>query len=706
MRIRDLALTATLGVATMASATEPEDRYRWLEDVAGEPSLDWVRARNEVSTSALAGDDFESLRKRLLAIYDSDERIAYVSQRGEFFYNFWRDAEHPKGLWRRTTPADYRNPEPTWDVLLDLDALAAAEDEGWVWKGATCLRPDYVRCLVSLSRGGADATVVREYDLTSRRFLDDGFFVPEAKSSVSWIDRDTIFVKTDFGEGSLTESGYARMVKRWKRGTPMDDAELVYEGEVTDVSAGGWHDDSPGFERDFVYRSMTFYSSKTFQLVGGELKPIFKQDDAETRVHREHLFIELRSDWTVGKTTYKAGSLLVTHFDGWMKGKRKLAVLFEPNEHTSLAGYATTKNHVILNTLEDVRNQLEVLTPGKKGWTRRALPGVPKLGTVRAWAAAGDDSDDYFVSISDYLTPSSFGYGTLGEGPPEMLAQLPAFFETGGLAVSQHFATSKDGTRIPYFQVGRADAPTDGSNPTLLYGYGGFEISLQPGYSAGVGSAWLERGGTYVVANIRGGGEYGPRWHQAALKEKRHKAYEDFIAVGEDLIQRGVTSTPHLGTMGGSNGGLLVGNMLTLRPDLWGAIVCKVPLLDMRRYHTLLAGASWMGEYGDPDDPAQWDYIKTFSPYHNVADDVDYPAILFTTSTRDDRVHPGHARKMAAKMLEWDQDVLYYENIEGGHGGAANNEQSAFMGALTWTFLWDKVGPDSSEPEPAAAPDE
>jgi prolyl oligopeptidase len=388
-------------------------------------------------------------------------------------------------------------------------------------------------------------------------------------------------------------------------------------------------------------------------------------------------------------------------FEAFMKGERKLEVLFQPDERRSLQGYSPTLHTILVNELDNVKNRVYALSRTEGRWSREPLPGMPEFGTVVATAVDDEESDDYFLTVTDYVTPTSLSLGSVGRGPAEKLKQLPAFFDASGLVVSQHETASKDGTRIPYFQVSRKELALDGKNPTLLYGYGGFEISMLPDYRGGIGAAWLEKGGVYVVANIRGGGEFGPRWHQAALKENRHKAYEDFIAVGEDLIRRKVTSTPHLGIQGGSNGGLLMGNMLTLRPDLWGAIVCQVPLLDMRRYHTLLAGASWMEEYGNPDDPKQWDFIQSFSPYHQLKDGVKYPPTLFTTSTRDDRVHPGHARKMMARMSEMGQDVLYYENIEGGHGGAANNQQAAHMAALAYTFLWQRLGLLQRTPEPS-----
>jgi prolyl oligopeptidase len=686
--------TAAGGTAGEADKTSPapEDRFLWLEDVTGEKSLDWARARNAESAKVLVTPEEAALEKRILDILDSKERIPDVYKLGPYYYNFWRDAKNPRGIWRRTTLDEYRKAEPAWQTVIDVDALGAAEKESWVWHGANCLRPAYKRCLVSLSRGGADASVQREFDLENRVFLKDGFYLPEAKSQVDWVDENTLFVGTNFGEGSLTTSGYPRIVKLWKRGTPLAEAVTVFEGKPEDVAVTGMHDATRGFERDFVQRSPTFFTDELYLRRDGKLVKIDKPLSASANVHRDLLLLELREDWSVGGKTYPAGALLASDFEAFLKGERKLDVLFEPSERRSLQGYTPTLRAILVNELDNVKNRVFVLSRKGGAWTREALPNMPEFGTVAARAVDDEESDDYFLTVTDYTTPTSLSLGSVGRGSAEKLKQLPAFFDASGLVVSQHETASKDGTRIPYFQVSRKDLALDGKNPTLLYGYGGFEISLLPEYRGSVGAAWLEKGGVYVVANIRGGGEFGPKWHQSALKQNRHKAYEDFIAVGEDLIRRKVTSTPRLGIQGGSNGGLLMGNMLTMRPDLWGAIVCQVPLLDMRRYHTLLAGASWMEEYGNPDDPKEWSFIQGFSPYHQLKPGVKYPPTLFMTSTRDDRVHPGHARKMMASMGAMGQDVLYYENIEGGHGGAANNQQAAHMAALAYTFLWQRLG--------------
>jgi prolyl oligopeptidase len=685
-------------IQTTATEAPADDPRLWLEEVEGDDALAWVRERNAQTTSTLAAtEEFASTQAALRAVLDSDAKIPDVSQVGDHLYNFWKDSEHVRGLWRRTTLESYRTTEPEWETVLDVDALGEAEGESWVWHGASVLRPAYRKALVSLSRGGSDADVTREFDLATKEFVapeDGGFYRPESKGDLAWVDDDTVYVFTDTGEGSMTASGYPRVARRWHRGTPLEDAAVLYEGRTDDMYISAFRSHTPGFVRDFVARSLAFYSNELYVLAADDsLTKIDVPDSAEVGFKREWLLVELRDDWTVGGTTYRSGSLLATGFDDFLAGGRDLTVLFEPDESTSLAGATWTKSHLVLTVLDDVKNRLHVLTPptgGSGPWAHSDMLGAPSIGTVSVRAVDPDASDAVWLVATDYLTPTTLSIATVGQ-EPELLKSMPVFFDASGLVVEQHFATSDDGTRVPYFLVRREDLALDGTAPTLLYGYGGFEISLTPGYSGGLGRAWLEQGGVYVVANIRGGGEYGPRWHQLALRENRHRAYEDFSSVAKDLVERGITSRAHLGVQGGSNGGLLTGNMLTQYPELFGAVVIQVPLLDMKRYSHLLAGASWMAEYGDPDDPAQWEFIQTFSPYHLFDADREYPPVLFTTSTRDDRVHPGHARKLAAAMIEAGKDVTYYENIEGGHGGAANNEQASFMQALAYRFLWERL---------------
>lgn len=670
-----------------------EDPYLWLEDVGGEKPLAWVTERNAKTKAELEqAPGFAALRDRLRKIYDSKDKIPYPSAMGKYLYNFWQDASHPQGIYRRTSLAEFKKPDPKWETVLDVDALGKAEKENWVWHGANCLFPKYERCLISLSRGGADASVVREFDMVKKEFIKDGFTLPEAKSSTNWKDQDTLFVGTDFGPGSMTDSGYPRIVKEWKRGTKLSDAKTLYEAQKTDMVARAYRIHDHGATYDFLSRHPSFFTEEDFLLEDGKLVKIDKPEDADVGFWDGQILIQLRKVWTIGDKTWPSGALLAAPVKDFRAGKRNFHVLFEPKANTSLNDYSTTKSHIITVELEDVKSSVFVHTRTKDGFKREKLE-IGSMGSASAWAFDRHTSDDYWLMEDGFLNPQALSLGTLGKKEAAKLVKKnPDFFDANGLEVSQHFVTSKDGTKVPYFQVSKKNLTLDGSAPTILHGYGGFEISMKPVYVSKIGAAWLERGGVFIEANIRGGGEYGPQWHEAALKGKRQHAYDDFIAIAEDLIKRKVTSTPKLGTIGGSNGGLLMGVMLTQRPDLFGAIVCQVPLLDMKRYHKLLAGASWMEEYGDPDKPEEWAWLEKFSPYQNVKAGQKYPRTLFTTSTRDDRVHPGHARKMVARLLENGQDLLYYENIEGGHGGAANNEQRAYMDALAYTFFANQLG--------------
>ncbi|HXY65443.1 MAG TPA: prolyl oligopeptidase family protein [Mycobacterium sp.] len=660
----------------------PEDPYLWLEDILGEEPLDWVRARNEPTVAEYSGEEFERMRTEALEVLDTDARIPYVRRRGDYLYNFWRDAANPRGLWRRTTLDSYRSDKPDWDVLLDLDELSRADNQNWVWAGANVIEPDHTRALISLSRGGSDAAIVREFDMATRGFVDGGFALPEAKSGTSWVDPDTLLIGTDFGEGSLTDSGYPRIVKRWRRGQPVEDAQTVFEGSPSDVIVTAGVDRTPGFERTVLRRALDFFNDQVYELRGDELIRIDAPTDASVSVHRQWLLIELRTDWVTGSASYAAGSLLAADYDEFLAGTAQLRIVFEPDEHTSLLHYAWTRERLVVVTLVDVASRVEIVTPGT--WQRRPVTDVP-ANTNTVIAAADDTGNEIFLDSSGFTTPSRLLQGPV-DGPLEQIKSTPAFFDAEGMTVAQHFATSQDGTSIPYFVVRPRDAT--GPGPTLLGGYGGFEVARTPGYDGVLGRLWLARGGTYVLANIRGGGEYGPGWHTQAMRAGRHLVAEDFAAVATDLVDRGITTVQQLGAQGGSNGGLLMGIMLTKYPKLFGALVCQMPLLDMRRFHLLLAGASWVAEYGDPDNPDDWEFIAEYSPYHNISADIDYPAVLITTSTRDDRVHPGHARKMTAALEAAGHRVWYYENIEGGHAGAADNAQIAFKAALSFSFLW------------------
>ena len=698
-----VAVLHLLALAPMSHAQPSQaDPYLWLEDVTGERALNWVRDRNAESERQLTAEPgFEQRRRLIREVLDSREQIPYVTRRGEWFYNFWRDEHNPRGLWRRTTLAEYRKADPRWETVIDVDALGKSEGENWVFSGAQCLGPEYRRCLVSLSRGGADATVVREFDAVAKRFVEDGFKVPEAKTSVEWFDDDTVFVGTDFGPGSLTDSGYPRVVRRWRRGQALAAAHTVFEAQADDVTAFVSVDKTPGFERTVVGRAVDFYKDKLSLLQGDKLVPIDKPDDAKLDFWRDRVLLELRSDWKLGRKTWPRGSLLVADAAAYLAGRRQLTALFTPTATRSLDGYSTTRSTVLVNVLDNVASRLEEWTPAAARWQRREVkaPYPGKLST----AALHDPllrrdalAEAYLLNAADFLQPDALLLGRSGSDRRTRLKSRPSFFDASGMRAEQRFATSKDGTRVPYFVVwpkgAHAGGQAQGRHPTLLYAYGGFEVSQTPWYSGSIGRVWTGRGGIFVVANIRGGGEFGPAWHQAATLEKKQNSYDDLAAVAQDLIAARITSPAHLGLEGGSNGGLLVAAVMLQRPELFGAVVCQVPLLDMKRYHKLLAGASWMAEYGNPDRPEDWAYIARYSPYHNVRPGMKLPKVLFTTSTRDDRVHPGHARKMAARMREQGHDVMYWENIEGGHGGAADNAQRAHMQALEFTFLWQQLG--------------
>lgn len=700
-----LSLAAATALAQPASdGGADDDPYLWLEEVHGDRALDWVRARNAAAEKEFRADPrYETLRRELRAILDSRERIPLVERLGDHYYNFWRDAANPRGIWRRTPVAEYAKPQPAWETVLDLDALAAAENENWVWKGATCLRPPgaserYRRCMLSLSRGGADATAMREFDLATRRFVDGGFTLAEAKQEAVWRDVDTLWVMSDFGPGSMTTSGYPRLVKLWKRGTPLAAAETVFEAQPTDVSAWARVDYARGGRRvESIVRSIAFWNHEVFVVRedASRRRTLVRLDvpaDAETEIFDRWLLVRTRTAWNTAGRTYPAQSLLAIDFESFLRGARAFDIVYEPGPRAALEELRQTRSSLLLVELDNVRSRLWEYRHDGKAW-RRARVDVPEASQVNLrttyWA-----SDEYLFTVQDFTTPTTLRRRTAGDATPSSAAlrALPRFFDATGLVTRQYEATSRDGTRIPYFLVARGDIRLDGSNPTLVYGYGGFENSMLPWYSGTFGRSWYEPGGVFVLANLRGGGEFGSAWHRAAIKEHKQRTWDDMIAVAEDLVRRGVTSPPRLGIMGGSQGGLLVTTVMTQRPDLFGAVVAQVPLADMLRYHRLLAGASWIGEYGDPDKPDERAWLAAYSPYRNVRKDAKYPRLFLTTSTRDDRVHPGHARKLAARLAEYGHDVVYYENIEGGHGAAANNEQAARMWAQTFTFLWKELG--------------
>ncbi len=693
-------MTQTIAAAPLAE--QPEDEFLWLEDIHADDAMAWVRERNTRTDATLVNPAYSALEGRVLEVLDSSDRIAMVAKRGTWYYNFWRDAVNPKGLWRRTGWDSYLSGSPDWEVLLDVDALCAAEDASWLWAGAAFLRPEpgapYRRAMVALSPDGGDAVAYREFDVVNRTFVPDGFALPAAKTRLSWLDADTLYVGTDTGAGSMTTSSYPAASKVWRRGESLAELaakEPMFSVPLDHLSGGVSHSSTPGFERDVAYDVLDFYNSRSYVRVGEDWVHIDVPDDMNVSLHHQWLLLRPRTDWAVAGTVYAAGTLLAANLDAFLAGNRDVRVVFAPSAAESLQSWSWTRDFLLLNVLSDVSSKILVVNPAL-GWATSELDACPPLHSVDAYAVDDEDpatANDYWLIATGFLTPSTVYRGTLDArgsqaAAPTLVRQAPSFFNAENYRVEQHFATSADGTQVPYFQVGPADLLLDGGNPTLLSGYGGFEVSRTPSYSGAVGRTWLERGGVFVVANIRGGGEYGPAWHTAALQEKRHRAYEDFATVARDLTARGVASPERLGCTGGSNGGLLVGNMLTQYPDLFGAVSCGVPLLDMRRYTKLSAGASWIAEYGDPDVPEQWEFIKTFSPYHLLRADVKYPATFIWTATSDDRVGPVQARKMAARMESMGKDVWFHEALEGGHAGAGNNEQAARLHTASHEFLW------------------
>jgi prolyl oligopeptidase len=679
---------------TMSKSLAADDENLWLEDIDGEKAMQWVKQENTRSAAILEGDQrFDIFKKRLTAIYESTDRIPVATVRGDWLYNFWQDAEHVRGIWRRTTLDSYRLAKPDWKVLLDLDQLAAAEGEAWVWGGAQACYPSYRRALIRLSKGGGDATVTREFDLERLAFVDGGFVVPHGKSQVSWIDEDQLFVCAECGPGSMTASGYPRIAKRWRRGTALTDASIEFKAQHTDVQVRAyltrdWYGETL-LERQWLVRHITFQTFQYLLLIDGKAVEIAVPEDADVSTFGDQLLVTLKSDWQLAKKVWPQGSLLAINLDHFLAGSRDFTLLYEQAPRRVLAGMFNTRRRLYLTQMDNLVQKIEALSCHAGVWQRQPIATDAGVMT-EMFAYEADLSDDVWVAESGPLFPTRLGLLRTDETRVAILKSPPALFEAKGLEVLRFDATSKDGTAVPYMVVQRQGAKAGA--PTLLSGYGGFEIARLPlPYNAAVGAAWLEAGGRYVVAGIRGGGEFGPAWHLAGIREKKQNCFDDFMAVACDLAARGLTEPKHLGIQGGSNGGLLVGAVMTQAPELFGAVLCQVPLLDMRRYHKLLAGASWMAEYGDPDVASDWAFIGRYSPYQHVKASAKYPAVLFATSTRDDRVHPGHARKMAARMQSMGHDMLYYENIEGGHAGAANQRQAAHLSALAYSFLWQEL---------------
>jgi prolyl oligopeptidase len=679
-----LLFLASFGVHAVSA--DEKDPYVWLEDVHGAKPLAWVKEQNQKSMKVLKADpryqhDYDSI----LEVLDAPDRIPSGSLNHDYVYNFWQDAKNPKGLWRRTSIADYANPEPHWETLLDVDALAKAEKENWVFEGAECA-PDQRRCLIRLSRGGGDAVVVREYDLKAKELAKDSFSLPEAKTDVSYLDGETVLFATDFGKGSLTNSGYARIAKIWKRGTPIAAAKTLYEGKVSDVAVSPATFHTRDGNVALVVRAVSFFENEYYRVDTAtdtvRKLPIPLSADLKGRIGSAFI-ATLRQDYTdpASGQRFMNGALVAFPDSG------PVQLLYQPGPRASVETVAVGRDAIYAAITENVIGSVHAFTRDTKGWSdkRLRLPG----GGAADISSVNDYGPEALFSFQSYLTPPTLYY-TNGADAPKAIKSLPARFDAAGLVTEQFEATSKDGTKIPYFVTRPKNL--HGPAPTVLYGYGGFEISLTPSYSANFGRLWLTHGGIFVVANIRGGGEFGPAWHEAAVKLHRQRAFDDFEAVAADLEKRGLTTSKQLGIMGGSNGGLLVSTVMVQKPDLFGAVVCQVPLVDMLAYTHIGAGASWEGEYGDPADPKMRAYILTYSPYQNVKAGVHYPPVFFVTATSDDRVTPVHARKMAARMEAQGHEVLFYENTDGGHAAAADHKQAAEMWGLSFVYLAQILG--------------
>jgi prolyl oligopeptidase len=673
-------------------AAPDDDPYLWLEDVEGERPLDFVDRQNRLTLEKFGGAQFAADRDMLAAIYDRPDNIPYVTRRGGLLYNLWKDAKNPRGLWRRTTIEEFRKPDPVWETLLDIDRLAAEEGEDWLLNW-TVMNPDCKRIILSLSRGGSDAVTLREFEIETKTFVTDGFVLPEAKSGVDWLDTDKLLLSSAHGEGMATSSGYARTVRIWPRGTNVKDAPVIFETAPGNMRTYSGVDRSDPARRVWFVEQLDFFN---FQIwLGDETGAKTKLDlptDIWMLTHRDWMAIKLRSSWAPGRRAYPSDTVLGISLPAFLAGDRNFELVFDPGPRRALQGMFWVAGRLVLPILDELKPSFEVWTPSASAWIRERLPGLPEIGVVDVWPLDADPAEsngDLLANIQDPLTPPSL---LLIEdiGSPTPLKQAPRTFSPERLVVTQHEVISVDGERIPYVQTG--PATETGDAPVYMTAYGGFGHSVKPYYSSALGKLWLERGGTCVQANIRGGGEFGTRWHDAGRYAGKRLAHDDFAAVAADLVKRGVTRPGRIAAEGGSNGGILISNMLVRYPERFGALFCTIPLIDMRRYTKLLAGASWIAEYGNPDKPEEWAWLQTYSAYHTAKPGQTYPPILFVTTRRDDRVHPGHARKMTAKLQAMGYEAYFYEPAAGGHGYGKDNKERAASIALGYTFLKDKIG--------------
>ena len=677
-------------------AAPDDDPYLWLEEIEGERALDFVEQQSKRTLERFGNAGFADDRDALAAIYDRPDNIPYVSRRGGLLYNFWKDANNPRGIWRRTTLDEFRGPNPKWDILLDLDRLAAEEAEDWILGGVEALPGSNARIL-NLSRGGGDATVKREFDIGTRTFVPDGFTLPEAKGGAvkgaEWLDADTLLLSSAYGEGMATTSGYARTVRLWRRGTDVNRAPVIFETATDNISAFSSIDRTGASLRVWFVEWLDFFNYRLW--LGDESGAKTRLDlptDVWAQAYQDWQVVKLRTAWSAGGRSFAPDTVLGISLSAFLAGDRNFEVIFEPGPRRALQGFFWNAGRLVLPILDELRPVFEVWTPSENGWTHSSLQGLPEIGVVDVWPLDADVSEsngDLLANVQDPLTPPSLML-IEGVGSPALLKQAPRTFSADGLVITQHEAISVDGERIPYVQTGPADGTGDA--PVHLSAYGGFGIAMRPYYNSAIGKLWLERGGTSVVANIRGGGEFGTRWHDAGRYAGKRLAHDDFAAVAADLVRRGVTRADRIAAEGGSNGGILISNMLTRYPERFGALFCTIPLIDMRRYTKLLAGASWIAEYGDPDKPEEWAWLQTYSAYHAAKPGQNYPPILIATTRRDDRVHPGHARKMTAKLQAMGYEAYFYEPAAGGHGYGKDNKERAAFTALGYAFLKNKIG--------------
>ncbi len=683
--------------ATRPTLSQPDDDpLIWLEGIDEPRACAWADAETANTLARFDTPAFRADRDTLAALYDRPGKLPAIARRGGYVYNFWTDKQNPRGLWRRTTLQDFQSAEPAWEIVIDLDKLAADEGEDWIWKwGAATFPGTHDRAIVSLSRGGSDAAVMREFDMIGKTFIPAGFTLPEAKGSVAWWDRDTLLLSSAFGgEHFVTTSGYARTVRLWRRGADPAAAPVIFETSKDNMSCWAgvdrtaatptiWFGDKPGF----------FDGRYWIGDLAGAKTQIDVPVDTIIATHRGWLVAKPRSSWTVGGKTYAPDTLLGTSLAAYIAGERELRVLYEPGDRRALEYWFWADGHLVLSMLDELQPRFEILTPSASGWQKRTPPGLPATGVVSLGRLDNEESEsngDLVMTSQDPLTPATLSLVGAGQAPA-VLKQSSAAFDAAGLIVTHHQAASSDGERIPYTQVGPADG--DGNAPVHMVGYGGFRVSSRPYYDTAIGKLWLERGGTHVIANIRGGGEFGTRWHEAGRREKKILSHDDFAAVAADLVRRGVTTPKRIAAEGGSNGGILISNMLTRYPERFGALFCTIPLIDMRRYSKLLAGASWIAEYGDPDKPEDWAFLQRYSAYHNVEMGKPYPPILVATTRKDDRVHPGHARKFAAKLQAMDYaNARYFELAAGGHGYGKDSTERATFTTLGLSFLADAIG--------------